>query len=73
MILSIAFTVLSIIGTIANIYKKQWCFILWLITNAFWIGYDYYHGLYAQAALFAVYFGLAVWGLVKWGRGNIHG
>jgi len=27
---------------------------------------DYHEGIYAQAALFAVYFGLAIYGIIKW-------
>jgi len=63
-----AVTVASIIGTIANIYKKRWCFIIWLFTNAIWCVYDLTLGAYAQSALFFLYFWLAVWGLAQWRR-----
>ncbi len=63
---TIIITIASIIGTVANIYRKRWCFAVWLCTNAFWFAYDAYHGLWSQALLFAVYFGLSVHGLVKW-------
>lgn len=56
----------SIIGTVLNIKKKQVCFVIWLITNSLWCGYDYYIGNYAQSALFLVYVGLAIWGIVSW-------
>jgi len=58
--------ILSIIGVILNIYKNKWCFILWAITNFFWVVIDYQQGLYAQAFLFTVYFVLALWGLYRW-------
>lgn len=61
-------TAISIIGTIANVYQKRWCFIIWLFTNSFWCIYDASIGQYAQAVLFAVYFALAIAGLVKWGK-----
>ena len=61
-------TIASIVGTIANIYKKRWCFILWLGTNFAWCVVDTYKGLYSQSILFAVYFFLAVWGLIQWQR-----
>jgi nicotinamide riboside transporter PnuC len=61
-------TIASIIGTIANIYKKRWCFIIWLFTNSLWMIVDFYQGLYAQSFLFAVYVCLAVWGLIQWRR-----
>lgn len=59
-------TAASIIGTVANIYKKSWCFILWFFTNSLWCIYDYVIGAYAQSALFLVYVGLAVWGIYEW-------
>jgi len=63
---TILVTVLSIIGTVANVYKKRWCFVIWLFTNGFWCVYDIMIGAYSQAILFAIYFVLAVHGLIKW-------
>lgn len=59
-------TIASIIGTVANVYQKHWCFIIWLFTNGFWCTYDFSIHQYAQGILFAVYFVLAVIGLIKW-------
>lgn len=61
-------TVTSIVGTVANIYKRRWCFGVWLVTNSLWTAYDVWLGAWAQAALMAVYTGLAVWGLIQWRR-----
>jgi hypothetical protein len=61
-------TAASIIGTVANIYKKQWCFVIWLFTNSAWLVIDLMAGLYAQSVLFAVYIALSVMGLAKWGK-----
>ena len=70
---TILITIASLIGTTANIYKKRWCFIIWLFTNAFWCGYDLCKGLYSQSILFFVYFILAIVGLVKWRKSeDIH-
>jgi len=63
---TILVTIASLVGTVANIYKKQWCFIIWLATNAIWCGYDFYKGLYSQSILFFIYFLLAIWGLRQW-------
>jgi nicotinamide riboside transporter PnuC len=70
-----AITVASIIGTVANIYKRRWCFWVWLCTNSTWSVYDFSIQQYAQSALFAVYTGLAVWGLICWKRetGGVRG
>ena len=59
-------TVASIIGTVANIYKRRWCFWIWLFTNTTWMLIDLHARLYSQAFLFLVYVVLAVWGLVNW-------
>lgn len=59
-------TVLSIVGVVLNIKKRRSSFGVWAVTNAAWCVVDYWHGLYAQAALFAVYFGLALYGLREW-------
>jgi len=59
-------TLLSLVGVILNIHKRRECFIVWGITNFIWAVYDWGIGAYAQSALFAVYFCLAVWGLIKW-------
>ncbi len=60
-------TLASLIGTVANIYKRRWCFIVWLFTNSFWCVYDIRIRAYPQAALMGVYALLAVWGLSQWG------
>jgi nicotinamide riboside transporter PnuC len=62
-------TIAAIIGVVANIYKKPWCFGIWLGTNLAWAFIDFKAGLFAQAFLFAVYAVLAVWGLIQWRKG----
>ena len=59
-------TFASLVGTVANVYKRRWCFAVWLVTNLCWAAYDLAIGATAQAALMAVYAGLAVWGLIRW-------
>ena len=61
-----AITVASLIGVVANIKKKRWCFGVWLVTNALWAIVDFANGLPAQGWLFVVYTGLAIWGLREW-------
>ncbi len=56
----------SLVGVVANIKHKRWCFGVWAVTNAAWTGVDIYHEVWAQAALQAIYFGLAIWGLIAW-------
>lgn len=59
-------TGLSLVGVVLNIKRKKSCFIIWSFTNAAWALIDLYVGLYAQAALFAIYFVLAIWGFMVW-------
>lgn len=63
-------TLASIIGTIANIFKKRWCFIIWLVTNSLWAVIDFCAGLYAQSFLFVICVILAIWGLWQWRKGE---
>ena len=57
---------ISLVATVANIHRLKWCFVLWLGTNLSWCVVDAMAGIYAQAALHAVYAGLSVYGVVKW-------
>ena len=63
-------TVASIAGVVLNIKRRRECFYIWAGTNAFWAVLDFTQGIYSQAALQAVYFGLAIWGLIEWRRGR---
>jgi nicotinamide riboside transporter PnuC len=59
-------TVSSLVGTVLNILKNKWCFVIWLLTNTLWCIYDFYISNYPQAILFLIYVGLAIWGIYKW-------
>lgn len=60
------FTTLSIIGTVANSFKKRWCFYVWSCTNIFWCGYNVSNGMWAQALLYAFNFSTCIIGFYKW-------
>lgn len=60
----------SLVATVANIKRRRWCFPIWAVTNSAWMLYDAWLGAYAQAALMAVYVGLAFWGLYEWSTGK---
>ncbi len=59
-------TAVAILGTILNVKKIPMGFTLWIITNVFYVVHNIQIGQKQQALLFAVYLGLAVWGLVTW-------
>ena len=60
--------IFSLIGTVANIKKKRWCFVIWLFTNGAWCAYSIITGQYSRALLDFVYLGFAVYGLIEWSR-----
>lgn len=64
-----ALTVLSVIGTVLVIKKKKTDFHFWIVTNIGWALVDFAAGLPAQAALFAVYLAVSLYGLYEWRRG----
>lgn len=57
---------LSIVGVVLNIQRSRWGFACWIVSNASWMVVDYVAGIYSQAALFGVYFCLAIWGVWAW-------
>lgn len=56
----------SLVGVVLNIRHDRRCFYIWAVTNATWAAVDFTHGIYSQAVLQGVYFGLAIWGLMAW-------
>lgn len=59
---------MSVTGTIANIYRRMWCFYLWAVGNLCWVAYDIRLGAYPQAALMFIYFLLSLWGIYEWNK-----
>jgi len=59
-------SILSIIATVANIYKKRWCFYIWALTNLSWVLVGIKTKVYAQSLMFFMYFLLAIWGIICW-------
>ncbi len=57
---------LALVGVWLNIHGRRACFAIWHVTNATWAVIDFVHGIYAQAAIQAVYFFLSIYGLLKW-------
>lgn len=56
----------AMLGTVANSFRKRWCFWIWSCTNAFWCMYNALHQDYAQMILYAFHFAMAMVGLWKW-------
>ena len=69
-IISWMVTGFSILGTILNIYKNKWCFIIWTATNISWIAINLVLGMYPQVVLFSVYTATSIWGMIAWFKGE---
>ena len=61
-------TIIAIVGTYLNAKGIRLGFIIWMATNAVFTAYNFYLGAYPQVALFTVYFGLAFFGFLSWGK-----
>lgn len=64
-----ALAFVSLIGVLANIHKRRWCFFVWCFTNTGWMAVFLYLGVYAHAALSGVYLATSIYGIVKWKQG----
>ncbi|HRU05202.1 MAG TPA: nicotinamide mononucleotide transporter [Candidatus Brocadiia bacterium] len=60
---------LSLAGTVANIQRKRWSFLCWIVANAAWAAYNVSLRIWSQATLMTVYLLLSVWGWYSWRTG----
>ena len=67
-IVSYIVTVITLIGTFANAFKKRWSFLVWIVTNLFWIGYNLYIKQPQQAIIYAANLITSIIGFVYWGK-----
>lgn len=56
----------SIAGVIINVFKNPFCFVIWGVTNTFWMVYNFRKKEYAQAFIFLIYLIVAIFGFLKW-------
>ena len=61
-------TAVAILGTFLNAKQIRFGFVIWMITNLVFVVNNVYIKSYPQAALFGVYFVLALYGWVSWGK-----
>ena len=59
---------IAIMGVWLNIKKRWQCFVLWLISNGWWMLHNMRIGEYAQAVVFFVMFMFSIYGAYKWQR-----
>jgi len=57
---------LSLAGTVANIKRKRWSFMCWIVANAAWAAYNVSLRVWSQATLMMIYLLLSIWGWYSW-------
>ena len=67
--LSIIALIFSLVGNILVNFKKKLGFIIWTISNVFWIIVNFIGDMnYPQVIMYLVYAGLNVQGYVNWSK-----
>lgn len=59
-------SLLTLLGSILNVKKMPSSFVLWTISNIFWLVFDLVNKVYSRAALDVVNLATSIWGLVSW-------
>ncbi len=57
---------IALVGVVLNVWGKWQGFLFWLISNAWWCGYNYVSNEYAQSVLFGAFWFLSLYGIYKW-------
>ena len=71
--LSIIALIFSLVGNILVNFKKKLGFIIWTVSNVFWIIVNFIGDMnYPQVIMYLVYAGLNVQGYVNWSRSKIN-
>lgn len=70
-ILSWACVAASLAGTLLVTRRRPEGFYLWSVSNAGWIAINWHAGQTAQAALFAAYLALSIYGMWEWRRDRV--
>jgi len=58
--------IISMTGTVFNLMKLKWCFVIGLFINSFWIYWNFSIKEYPLAIWFIMLFGTSIFGLIKW-------
>lgn len=62
--------ILCLTGNVLVIRKSPWGFACWAVANVYLVAHNYAIQEFAQAFMFAVYFLLAVWGILAWRKAS---
>ncbi|HIJ67461.1 MAG TPA: hypothetical protein HPP87_04590 [Planctomycetes bacterium] len=59
---------IAVVGAGFNVLGRWQGFALWIVSNGYWLAYNWRAGEYAQAIIFAVFLAIAIYGLICWRR-----
>lgn len=59
-------TATTLVGAYYNIKKNTTGFYIWFLTDIAWIAVNLHYKIYAQSFLFAIFAGLAIYGIYEW-------
>lgn len=62
----VATAMLAIFGTVLVTLKSPWGFAVWIVSNSSFLIHNMRIKERAQATLWGVYLGLAIWGFASW-------
>lgn len=58
--------IITLIGTIGNAFGKEWSFKVWLITNIYWVIYNYINGDIPQCLIFTANVIVCIIAIITW-------
>lgn len=67
-ILTYVMMVIALVGSYLNAKQRREGFLLWMITNGFWIIHNLTVSEYAQAILYAANMVIAIMGFINWNK-----
>ena len=71
--LSIIALIFSLVGNILVNFKKKLGYIIWTVSNVFWIIVNFIGDMnYPQVIMYLVYVGLNIQGYINWSRSKIN-
>lgn len=59
---------IALAGAVLNVLEKRVCFLLWMVSNGTWLIYNCDGGEIEQAATYAIFFAVSIWGWIAWGK-----
>ena len=63
-----SFSIFNIFGTILNVKRSYWSFVIWTLCNIFWLLYDIFSHQYARVLSDIINLTTSTWGIFEWSK-----